>query len=432
MTLIPRLDLAALDRQGLDPSTKGLPFDAPPLTVGDVGVQGWNVLAGDLPLPLAVIREDVVRANSAWMSAFTAANDLVIAPHGKTTMSPQLFDLQVADGAWAVTVATVQQLGVCVRFGVKRVLIANQPVGEQAIDACFRALRQEGFELYCLADGLPGLALLAEGAKRNSPPAGNPLRVLVEIGFLGGRTGARTREQAMEVARAVTETPGLVLGGFECFEGLLPTPEAADGLIDDVAALTETALGEDLFPADQPVVLSAGGSAFFDRVGKRFSRVTFNRPVVKVLRSGCYLTHDSISYAAAFERIISDTSLKLPEGRLEAALEVWAHVQSRPEGGRTMLTMGKRDVSFDAGMPVPLRWFRPGAMQRPETMPEGHRVSALNDQHCHLETPADSPLEAGDMVAFGIGHPCTTFDKWQMLVLVDEDYRVTRALKTFF
>ena len=254
MTLIPRLDLASLDRQGLDPSTKGLPFDAPPTDGRRGRRQGWNVLKGDLPLPLAVIREDVVRANSAWMSAFTAANDLVIAPHGKTTMSPQLFDLQVADGAWAITVATVQQLGVCVRFGVKRVLIANQPVGEQAIDACFRALQQDGFELYCLADGLPGLTLLAEGAKRNPPPAGNPLRVLVEIGFLGGRTGARTREQAMEVARVVAATPGLVLGGFECFEGLLPTPEAADGLIDDVAALAVTALGEGLFPRR-----SAGG-----------------------------------------------------------------------------------------------------------------------------------------------------------------------------
>ena len=111
---------------------------------------------------------------------------------------------------------------------------------------------------------------------------------------------------------------------------------------------------------------------------------------------------------------------------------MWAYVQSRPEDGRTVLTMGKRDVSFDAGMPVPLRWFRPGKMTKPEVMPEGHTVVALNDQHCHMTTPAESPLEAGDMVAFGIGHPCTTFDKWRMLVLVDEDYGVTGALKTFF
>lgn len=432
MALIPRLDLSALEQQVLDPLTKGLPFDAPPVKLGEIGARGWNVLKGDMPLPLAVIREDVLRSNSAWMSAFTAQNGLVVAPHGKTTMSPQLYDLQVADGAWAITVATVQQLNVCLAFGVKRVLIANQPVGAQAIDRVFAALHETGAEIYCLADSVPGLQMLADGARRNPPPAGNPLRILVEIGFAGGRTGARSREEALELARGVGALPGLSLAGFECFEGLLPTPEAADGLIDDVAALVAAALEEGLFAADEDVVLSAGGSAFFDRVGTRFGEAAFSRPVVKVLRSGCYLTHDSISYAKAFERIISDTSLKLPPGRLEAALEVWAYVQSRPEPGRAMLTMGKRDVSFDAGMPVPTRWFKPGAMKRPEAMPADHRVVALNDQHCHMEMPTGSPLEVGDMVAFGIGHPCTTFDKWQMLVLVDEDYRVTGALRTFF
>lgn len=432
MTDLPRLDLAPLRQAALDPLTKGLPFDAPPLTVGEVGKQGWNVLAGDLPLPVAVIREDILRKNSAWMRDFTAANDLVIAPHGKTTMSPYLFDLQVADGAWGITVATVQQMQVCLHFGVKRVLIANQPIGAQAIDACFRALHQPGVEVYCLADGADGLAMLAEGARRNPPPAENPLRVLVEIGFVGGRTGARSRDTAMEVARAVAAADGLTLGGFECFEGLLPTPQAADGLIDDVAALAQSAIAEDLFAPGQPVVISAGGTAFYDRVGERFNATSFSRPVVKVLRSGCYLTHDSMGYAASYERILSETTLKLPEGRLHAALEVWAYVQSRPEDGRLIVNIGKRDISFDAGMPVALHWYRPGSMSKPEAMPEGHRIVALNDQHGHMEIPATSPLRPGDMVAFGIGHPCTTFDKWQMLLLVDETYRVTEALKTFF
>jgi D-serine dehydratase len=431
---IPRLDLAPLDDLVLDPSTKGLPFDSPSLRIGEIGAQGWNVLDGDLPMPLAVILQDVVTANSAWMAAFTAANGLVIAPHGKTTMAPALYDLQIADGAWAITVATVQQLMVCRRFGVRRVLLANQPVGSPAIDACFRTLQgDDGFELYCLADGADGVAMLVEGARRNLPPAGHPLRVLVEIGFIGGRTGARSRAAAMDIARLVSATPGLELGGFECFEGLLPTPEAADELIDDVAALARTACDEGLFPDEAPIVLSAGGSSFFDRVGERLNLASLPRPFLRVLRSGCYLTHDSLGYAAAFRRIVAETSLHLPPGGLEAALEVWAHVQSRPEDGRTILTLGKRDISYDAGMPVPLRWYRPGgSMAAPAEMPPGHVVLALNDQHCHLETPIGSPLRTGDMVAFGIGHPCTTFDKWALLMMVDADYRVTGAIKTFF
>ncbi len=234
-TFLPRLKAQALADLVLDPTTKGLPFGTRNLRLGDVGALGWDMLAGDLPLPLAVIKRDVLAANSAWMSAFTAQNGLVIAPHGKTTMAPQLFDLQIADGAWAITVASVQQLEVCRRFGVRRVLMANQPIGRLSVDACFAALKSDdGFELYCLADTLPGAALLTEGAVRNPPPTDRPLRVLVEMGFPGGRTGARTRDDALAVARAVAAAPGLALAGFECFEGLLPNVAAVDEFLDEV------------------------------------------------------------------------------------------------------------------------------------------------------------------------------------------------------
>lgn len=427
--VLPRLSLAEIENQHLDGTIKGVPPGAS-LRLGEIGRQGWNVLAGDMPMPLAVIRESVLAANSAWMAAFTAANDLLIAPHGKTTMAPQLFDLQIADGAWAITVATVQQLAVCRRFGVGRVILANQPVGRQEIAACFDALKEPGFELYCLADSLAGLGLQAEAAARHRNA--NPLRILVEIGFMGGRTGARSREEALAVARAVAAAPGLRLAGFECFEGLLSDTNAADRLLDDVVATAAAADAEGLL-GSEAMVLSAGGTSLFDRAGERFNAASFARPVLKLLRSGCYLTHDSTTYTASFRRITMETSLVLPPGGLEPALEVWAYVQSRPEHGRSLLTVGKRDISYDSGLPVPLRWYRPGgAMARPEPMPAGHVVLALNDQHCHLGTPEESPLRVGDMVAFGIGHPCTTFDKWGLLMLVDDAYRVTGAVRTFF
>jgi D-serine dehydratase len=431
---LPRLNLTGLEDQVVDPLTKGLPFGTTGLRLRDIGAQGWSMLAGDLPLPLAILKRDILAANSRWMTSFAAENGLVIAPHGKTTMAPQLFDTQVADGAWAITVATVQQLQVCRRFGVQRVILANQPVGRQSVDVCFQALQQDaGFELYCLADTKPGVALLAEGARRNPPPTDNPLRVLIEIGFSGGRTGARTRDEALAVARSVAAVPGLVVAGFECFEGLLPDPVAVDGLIEEVAAIAAIANEEGLLPMGAPMILSAGGSAFFDRVGERLANVSFDRPLLRILRSGCYLTHDSIGYAAAFRRIVEDTTLRLPAGGLEPALEVWAYVQSRPESGRTILTVGKRDISYDTALPVPVRWYRPdGTMDRPEPMPRGHVVLALNDQHCHLGTPGESPLQVGDMVGFGIGHPCTTFDKWSLLMVVDADYQVINAVKTFF
>lgn len=422
-------DIAGLT---FDAMTKGIPAHAGRLRLDEAGSRGWNILRGDVPLPAATLRADVLAANNAWMTRFLADNGLLIAPHGKTTMAPQLYALQHGSGAWAITVATTQQMEVARHFGFPRVILANQPTGRASIDACFAALAGGPFELHVLADGLAGVAALAAGAARAN--VGRPLGVLVEMGALGGRTGTRTREQAVEVARAIVAAPGLALTGIECFEGILPDTGTVDAMLDDVLAVASAAVAEGLFPPATPVVLSAGGSAFYDRVGERFGPAVFgDRPVLKVIRSGCYLTHDTIGYETAYQRILRETRLTLPPGRLRPALEVWAYVQSRPEPGKAILTAGKRDVSHDSHLPVATAWFRPGGtMQAPEPLPEGHVVQALNDQHAHFALPADSPLEVGDMVALGIAHPCTTFDKWDVLLVIDAQGTVVDAVKTYF
>lgn len=431
---LPRMKLAPLDDTVVDALIKGLPPEAGAMRLGDVGAQGWNLLRGDLPFPVAVIRDNRLRANSAWMRDFTNANGLQLAPHGKTTMAPHLYDLQIADGSWAITLATAQQVLVAQRFGVRRVVLANQPTGRQNIGTCFTVLHgAAAIELYCLADSLEGVAALTEEAIRNPPPPGNPLRVLVEVGFAGGRTGARSRDQALEIARAVAAAPGLALAGIECFEGVAPDPDAAQALVDDVVAAGRAVLEAGLLPDGAPLILTAGGSAFFDRVGETLTAYHADHPILRVLRSGCYLTHDVMGYASAFDRIRQETSLSLPDGGLEAALEVWAMVQSRPDTDKAILTMGKRDVGSDAGLPTPMWMYRSdGTMEAPAEMPAGHEVQALNDQHCHMTLPADSPLQVGDMVGFGIGHPCTTFDRWSLLMIVDGDYTITKGIKTFF
>src|SRR5450755_992408 len=123
------LDLSPILAEVLDATTKGYPLSAPPVPLSSVGEQGWNLLAGDLPLPLAVIRGSALAHNHAWMRDFTAATGVLLAPHGKTTMAPQVFAQQLAAGAWGMTVASVQQLGICAHFGVRRVIMANQLLG---------------------------------------------------------------------------------------------------------------------------------------------------------------------------------------------------------------------------------------------------------------------------------------------------------------
>lgn len=421
----------------IEPTTKSWPAEASGIRLDKIGEQGWSLRNQDLALPALVLRDAALRHNARWMSAFIERAGVTLCPHGKTTMAPQLFARQLEDGASGITVATVQQMRVCRRFGVPRVLMANQLIGHQAIREVLSAVAADpDFDFYCLVDSVDGVNLLAKevadfGAKR-------PLQLLLEGGIDGKRTGCRSVAEALDVARAIEEAPGLALRGVEGFEGVFgrdkegKTADKVRGFLDFLVEIARSVVRDDLF-APGPVILSAGGSAHFDQVTEVFNAAGLGRETEVILRSGCYFSHDSGMYAAAFTDLDkrSPELTALSEG-LRPAIEVWAYVQSRPEPGRLLATMGKRDVSFDSGLPVPERWFRPGHHEAPITLKPGHATVSLNDQHAFLDVPEDSPLQVGDILTFGISHPCTTFDKWQVLYVVDDDDRVIEAIKTFF
>jgi D-serine dehydratase len=421
----------------LDGRTKGLPAGIAGLAPGDIAARGWNVLHEDLPLPLAVLKASSLDHNARWMRGFRELAGVAIAPHGKTSMSPQLFERQLADGAWGITVATVQQLRVCREHGISRVLMANQLVGKQAVAYVLDEIaRDPSFEFHAIVDSVALVDQLARAASARR--AGRPLSLLVECGFGGGRTGCRSVDEALAVARRVAGArPWLRLAGVEGYEGSVPgaTAEAREaGIAAFVGFMGEVArhcAGEGLVDADT-MILSAGGSAYFDLVTS-LPRAFAGRRVEVVIRSGCYLTHDSDSYAqaAARMRVRTPAIERLGEG-LRDAIEVWSYVQSRPEPGLAVLTMGKRDVSHDLHLPF-ARWqFRHGVDARPRIVPDGTTVTALNDQHAYLSVPRAADLAVGDMVGCTISHPCTTFDKWRFMPIVDDDYRVIDAITTFF
>ncbi|HEY1798092.1 MAG TPA: amino acid deaminase [Stellaceae bacterium] len=430
------MDLAPLDLLQLDHRIKGIPGGTAPFPLGAISARRWNVLREDMTLPIAVLKHAALTHNGAWMRRFLDASGAAIAPHGKTTMSPQLFARQLADGAWAMTLATIQQVQVARDFSVGRIVLANQLVGRQAIRYVVDELKRDPqFDFYCLVDSVANVAALAAAVREAGLE--RPLQVLLEGGYPGGRTGCRDLAAALDVARAVKDAGAtLALRGVEGFEGLFHGATAAETagrvahFLDFLVAMAVGAAREDLF-APGPLILSAGGSAFYDMVAKRFALAGIERTVVVLTRSGCYLTHDSVLYREAFADLVARSPElgAIGEG-LQPALEVWAYVQSRPEPEKALLTMGKRDVSYDE-LPVPLFWCRPGD-RHPRPVGDGHVVTGLNDQHCHMTVPACSPLQIGDMVGFGVSHPCLTFDKWPVLYVVDDDYTVTEAVRTFF
>jgi D-serine dehydratase len=426
------LALSSLDEQVLQPGVKGLPITAP-LRQGAIGVQGWKLLHGDTSFPVAVLKTSALRHNLDWMRAFCERYGVALAPHGKTTMSPQLFGAQLANGAWGITLANAVQVQVAHRFGVRRVLIANQLVARSDVRAVLQLLHDDpDFECLVLADSLAGVARLAEEVANH--PLARPLPVLVELGLSGKRAGCRTPEEAMTVARALERAPGLLLAGFEGYEGLLDDPGAVENFINKLCALVLEADDEGLFGTPD-ILVTAGGSGFFDLVAQGFKSLHgLSRPLRPVLRSGCYLTSDHGMYQVQLQKLDQREGLAPGQG-LRPALEIWSVVQSRPEPGLAILTMGKRDASHDAGLPVPLWSHRPGP-GAPRALPAGCEIVKMNDQHAYLRLPEgetmDALLAVGDLVGCGISHPCTTFDRWPLLLAVDDDYAVRGAFNTFF
>ena len=190
----------------LAPGLKGFPPQHAALDRDKIAAQGWNVLAGDLPLPLAVLKREALEHNLAWMQRFVRERGIDLAPHGKTTMSPQLFARQLDAGAWGLTFATVTQLAVGVAAGARRTLIANQVFGEHdlaAIQSMLAAHRD--LHIAFLVDSTAQLALIETWFAAHAGSV--PFEVLIEIGVDGGRTGCRTHDDALALARRLHASP---------------------------------------------------------------------------------------------------------------------------------------------------------------------------------------------------------------------------------
>jgi D-serine dehydratase len=400
------LALEALLEAPLGVCSKGLPDSLAGVPLGKVGELGLSLWRGDLLLPALTLRADRLRHNIARMMRFCEEHGVALAPHGKTTMAPQLFADQLAAGAWGLTAATAGQAQVMAHFGVPRILIANQVVDPPAI----RWLAGAEPDLYCLVDSVAGIeALDAHAAKA--------VKVLVEVGIAGRRGGLRRDGAARLVLEAAARARQVEPVGVECFEGVVGDRRAVEDVLERVAELATTGRGQ--FARDR-VIVSAGGSVFFDAAAA-LARIP---DAEVVLRSGCSVVHDHGMYEAASPLARSRGA----SDPLEPALELWADVLSCPEPGLAIAGAGRRDAPFDAGLPTVLRAYRGG---EPVTLGTA-TVTELNDQHAFVGVEPADALRPGDLLCLGISHPCGAFDRWRTLLEVDEDYTVTRAIRTFF
>ena len=422
------MPLAGLDDELLDWRWKGFPALPAGQRVSDFVAGRPSLFDADFSWPVATLSSSAIDHNVAVLAAWCAANGVLLAPHGKTTMAPALFARQLAAGAWAMTAATPWQVRMYRAHGVSRVVLANELVDVDFIRwLVAERAADPAFEFFCYVDSVAGVDLLGHALAASGATDTQPLGVLVEMGPIGGRTGCRTRDEARVVARAVGRHAALMLIGVAGFEGPLGQGRDAStlsavqafvhGLADTLRELDADAL---LDARSSYFLLTCGGSAQVDVVTSVLrEQLQCSRPVRSVLRSGSYVSHDHGLYA--------ETSSLATQ--LRPAIEVWCQVLSLPQPGLALVGAGRRDVSFDAGLPIVL-WRR--SVRGGDVVPIDARVTKLNDQHAFLDLAQSAKVEAGDLVALGISHPCTTHDKWQLMPLLDDDRRVIDCVRTYF
>jgi len=406
--------VAALADEPLDWRFKGLPASWWGRTPAQICPGAPGLVDDGAVGPVCVLRAEALTHNLATMAGWCRDRGVELAPHGKTHMAPQLLARQLDAGACAVTVATISQLRAYRAFGVRDFILANELVDAAALQWVAKELDSDAdLTVVCWVDSVAGVRRMAAGLE--AAEAGRPVDVCVEVGIAGGRTGCRDASAVDEVARAAADCPALRLIGVAGYEAAIGHDVTPDGLARVTAYLAELRSAverlSDVFETDS-VVVTAGGSTYFDAVADVLAAGwPAGTSVRTIIRSGCYLTHDQGLYAR---------TSPLREA-LRPALEVWAQVISRPEPDLALLTMGRRDVSFDQDMPVPL------------SLPDSV-VTKLNDQHAYLRLgPNDrTAVEVGSWLRFGVSHPCTTFDKWQMIPVLDDDDGVVDLIRTFF
>ncbi|PZG01941.1 alanine racemase [Micromonospora deserti] len=404
----------------IDWRTKGFWWPGPAVDAADFAAAGHHLFSAAFTWPILVVRRTAIERNIRTLADFCARHGLAFAPHGKTTMAPSLIAAQLAAGAWGVTVATASQALAVRAMGVPRVVLANQLLDPTPLRWA-AGETEHGFDFLFQVDSTSGVSVAADALR--TAPGDRPLRVLVELGYPGGRTGCRTLAELADVAAAVHAAPRLDLAGVAAYEGGLPERAHVAAFLDRVREATRDLAERGLLPAE--AVVAAGGSAYFDLVAERLAGQWLpGHRLTTVLRSGAYVAHDD-----GFYRLRSPFRHVPDQGFLEAAIEVWAQVLSTPEDGLAVVGMGKRDVPYDEGLPE-AAWVR----RTDGTLVPAHglRVTRVNDHHGFLATAGTAPVRPGDLIGFGISHPCTAFDKWRAIPVVDDDRVVTDVLQTYF
>ena len=393
---------------------KGFPLDSYGKKLTQFLASKPNLFTADFQFPIMVLKKSALENNISSMASFCKSVNAQLAPHVKTTMSPEIAQLQMQAGAFGLTIANFWQAQVFLNFGFKRLIIANEVVDPVSIAKIAQLNQSNQAEIFFYIDSMAGLEIV----KTHTPPNGVQ-NLLIEIGTIDGRGGVRQLAEVKHLSEIIQSDSRFKLRGVTGFEGSVPTAARSRKGEKNIIKFCQkiVAAAELIYPSssNEPFIISAGGSAYFELVAQELNK--FNQPKLLLLRSGGYVTHDSKYYEDIYPADVLSA-------RFQPAIEVWSQILSTPQTGFGVLNIGKRDVGNDLGNPMPIAKFNSSL-----TTFSGE-IFKLNDQHAFLRSKDN--FAVGDLIGLGISHPCTTFDKWRLLPVVNNAYDVVDCFHTFF
>jgi len=401
-------------KQTIEISNKGFPLNSYGKTVDQFLSSKPNIFTSGFQFPIMVLKDKALKHNIDRMARFCKSVGAELAPHVKTTMSPQIAQMQVDAGAFALTIANFWQAEIFRNFGFKKLIIANEVLDPSAIAAISELNGKQAAEIIFYVDSLAGLEIV-----KNHTSKDGIQNLFIEIGTDNGRGGVRDLDLVTTIAKNISEDPRLKLRGVTGFEGAVPNAARTSAGEDSVTKFCQkiVAAANNAFPykSESEFIISAGGSAYFEIVASELNK--FDKPKILLLRSGGYVTHDSRYYEEIYPFRDSD-DLLVP------AIEVWAQVISAPEKDFGVLNLGKRDVGCDLHNPIPV------ARYSDKLSKFSGEIEKLNDQHGFMRS--QEKFAVSELIGLGISHPCTTFDKWRLIPLVNDKYDVVDCIHTFF
>lgn len=401
-------------RTVIEDQYKGFPIDSYGKTLEQFLATKPNLFTANFQFPIMVIKERSLQNNIDRMANFCRSVGAELAPHVKTTMSPQIAQMQVAAGATALTVANFWQAGIFLKYGFKNLIIANEILDPMAIATIAKINQSKQAEIIFYVDSLAGLEIV----KKHTPELGEQ-NLFIEIGTDNGRGGVRELADATSIANEIAKDSRFKLRGVTGFEGAVPQAARNKKGEKHIRQFCQkiVAAADRAYPykSVEKFIITAGGSAYFEIVAEELKK--FAKPKILLLRSGGYVTHDSKYYEDIYP-------FRDSEDRFKAAIEVWAQIISSPERNFGVLNLGKRDIGNDLHNPIPFARYAAGLFDF------SGEVEKLNDQHGYLRSKQDFSLS--QLIGLGISHPCTTFDKWRLIPLVNDNYDVVDCIHTFF